>query len=255
MATRRLLLADLNIEDERSFRHVGVYDQLKAALRRDRYTFRVLPGASWDRVLFLNLTYWSAGEQGDVLPEASLPADVVAHVAWHHLVRRALGASAATADGLLLGEAIASAFDLFLVGRLLGHVPDAPFLETQVPALAEAAADAGLPEEGFEALLEDVASDPDGAFEDLRELLFDAATSLVACADADAAITALAKLDEHRFAPLLHHYEISSWVLYAKAHASSALAPDPTVRSLDRALREAPNALDWLERAWLSEPS
>ncbi len=251
MSLRHALLDDLRIEDERSFRHVGLYEELKRALRRDGYRFRVLDGASWDRVLFLNLTFWDPSEQGVVLAEAMIPAVVVAHVAWHHLARRALGPAGASADGLFLAESVASAFDLFLVGRLLGHAPDALFLETQVPALAEAAQAAGLSESAFEALLEAIAADPDRAFEDLRALLFDAATTLVSCAGVSAAADALARLDAHRFGPILHHYELSNWVLYARAHATSALAPDPRVRDVDRALRAAPNALDHLERTWI----
>ena len=93
MRFRRLPLDGLFIEDERAFRHVELYGALKQALRRDGYLFRVPdpPPASWDRVLFLNLTFWDPGEGGDVLASAAVPADVVAHVAWHHLARRALG--------------------------------------------------------------------------------------------------------------------------------------------------------------------
>jgi hypothetical protein len=256
---RSLSLDEIQIEDERSFRHVGLYEDLKQALRADGYRFRVpvtmgRGRASWDRVLFLNLTFWDPGEQGDVLPEASIPADVVAHVAWHHLARRALGPAAASADGLFLAESIASAFDLFLVGRLLGHAPEAAFLETQVPAMAEVAEAAGLPEESFEALLSDVSADPDRAFEDLRRLLFDAATTLVGSAGVEAAAEALAPLDGHRFGPLLHHYELSNWILYGRAHAAARLAPDPVVRAFDASLRAAPCALDLLEREWLPRP-
>lgn len=254
MRFRSVLLSDLHIEDERSFRHVGLYEELKQALRRDGYRFRVpeREPASWDRVLFLNLTFWEPGEQGDVLPGATIPADVVTHVAWHHLARKALGTSSASADGLFFGEAIASAFDLYLVGRLLGHAPEAQFLETQVPAMAEVAEAAGLSDDRFEALLQEVASDPERAFEDLRELLFDAGTALVAADGVEAASAALARFDDHRFGALLHRFELSNWVLYARAHAARALAPDPKVRELDASLRAAPVALDWLERTWLA---
>jgi hypothetical protein len=245
-------LDDLHIEDEASFRHIGLYDTLKQALRRDRYPFRVAEGASWDRVLLLNLTFWSASDQGDVLVEDRIDADVVAHVAWHHLARTALGDAPMSADALFLGESIASAFDLYLIGRLLGNAPDAQMLETQVPAMGEIAASAGLDEAAFEALLEGIAADPDRAFEDLRELLFDASSALVRCDGVTAAAAALANFDGHRFAPLLHHYELSNWVLYARAYAPRADAPDPVVQAIDRALREAPVALDWLERSWLS---
>jgi hypothetical protein len=248
---RRLPLDELNIEDERAFRHVGLYDELKQALRRDGYRFRVPEPApaSWDRVLFLNLTFWDPADGGDVLASATIPADVVAHVAWHHLARKALGGG--SADAMLMGESIASAFDLYLVGRLLGNAPDAGFLETQVPAMAEVAEAAGLSEERFEAMLAEIAEDPDRAFEDLRALLFDATTSLLACASADAAALALSRLEAHRFAPLLHHYELSTWILYARAYAGGSLSPDPAVRALDAAMRSAPVALDWLEHAWL----
>ena len=244
-------LDELRIDDEASFRHIALYDALKQALRRDGYRFRVAEGSSWDQVLFLNLTFWDASDQGDVLVEPSLDADVVAHVAWHHLARAALRGAPPSAEALFLGESIASAFDLYLVGRLLGHAPDAQMLETQVPAMAEVAARAGLDEDAFEALLGEIAADPDRAFEDLRELLFDASSALVRCASVTEAAEALAKLESRRFASLLHHYEISNWVLYARAYAPPAGAVDPAVRAVDQALRAAPVALDWLERAWL----
>jgi hypothetical protein len=250
---RSVLLSDLHIEDERSFRHIALYDALKQRLRRDGYRFRVPEGgaASWDRVTFLNLTYWDPGEQGDVLTEPAIAADVVAHVAWHHLARRALGPAGGSADGLFLAEAIASAFDLYLVGRLLGHAPDAQMLETQVPAMADVVDGAGMPPARFEALLEEIAADPERAFEDLRALLFDAATTLVACQGVGVAAAALERFDGHRFGALLHRYELSNWILYARAHAGSQLAPDPAVRAVDAALRNAPVSLDWLEKTWI----
>jgi hypothetical protein len=252
-ALRTLTIDDLVIEDERSFRHVGLYADLKAVLRRDSYRVRVLPehmAGRWDRALFANLTFWGSDAGGDVLEGDHIPADVVAHAAWHHLSARALGTG--TADALFLGEAIASAFDVYLVGRLLGHAPESSFLETQVPAMAEAAQGAGLSDAGFEEMLEGIARDPERAFEDLRALLFDATTALVACRNVDDALKALAVFDAHRFGPLLHRYELSNWVLYARAYASTALAPDPRAREVDRTLRDpSVVALDWLTATWV----
>src|SRR5688500_6025075 len=150
MKLRRLPLEDLQIEDEDAFRGVGLYRDLRDHLRASGYRFAVpeagAKDASWSRVLFLNLTFWG-GEEADVLTDRRVPADVVAHVAWHHLARRALGASP---DAAFMGEAIASAFDLYLVGRLLPVAPDCGFVETQVPALTDAALDAGTSEDAFE---------------------------------------------------------------------------------------------------------
>ncbi len=152
---------------------------------------------------------------------------------------------------MFLGESIASAFDLYLVGRLLGRAPDSSFLETQVSAMADSASAAGMSDDDFEDLLEAVGTDPDRAFEDLRELLFDAATALVSCTSVEEASAALAPFDAHRFGALLHHYELSNWVLYARAYAAAALGPDAKVRAVDAALRKAEVSLDWLTKSWI----
>lgn len=250
-------LDTLTIDDEKSFRHVALYGDLKEALIRARYPFRVLPESSagrWDRALFLNLTFWGANDGGDILAEASLPADVVAHVAWHHLAARALAdgpGAALSSAALFLGEAIASAFDVYLVGRLLGHAPKSEFLATQIPAMADSASAAGLEDDDFEVLLRGIADDPEKAFEDLRSLLFDATTSLMACKSASEALDALGSFDGHRFASLRHHYELSNWVLYARAYANDAGGAGDRAREIDRQLRAAPVSLDWLTKAWL----
>jgi hypothetical protein len=234
-ALLRRTLGELVIDDAESFRHVGLYADLADILIGDAYEFRLLPASSagrWDRALLLNLTFWS-GAGGDVLVDDHLPADVVAHVAWHHLAARALtpqrgepGSLPArpSNDALFLGEAIASAFDVYLVGRLLGYAPRSTFLATQVPAMADAAKAAGLSEESFAALLERIAASPERAFEDLRALLFDATRALAACSTAEEALVALGRFDAHVFGSLLHRYELSNWVLYARASAGTTQA-------------------------------
>jgi hypothetical protein len=224
---------DLSIRDERSFRNVTLYADLKEILRRDGYLFRVLPASRsgpsrWDRALLLNLTYWS-GDGGDVLESDGIAADVVAHAGWHHLAASALAvkpAKALTAAALLLGESIASAFDAYIVGRQLACAPRSPFLETQVPAMAETARAAGLSARGFRTMLEGMAADPSRSFADLREMLYDAALGLVASPGAAQALAVLERASRHRFGPLLHHYELSNWVLYARAYATSARVLD-----------------------------
>jgi hypothetical protein len=240
-------LEQLTIVDERSFNKLPIYRDLKEILLVADYRFRVLPKPNWDRALLLNLTFWSATGTGDVLPEARLPADVVTHVAWHYLAHQALSSESAYA--MLLGESIASAFDLFLVGSLLRTPTPSTFLSTQVPALAEAAKNAGLSARGFESLLSDIAGDPAAAFADLRSLLMDASWALYESNDVEAAMLRLDALDRHRFAPLLHHYELSTWVLDARARAKGR--PNKAVIAADRALRD-PLALDWLVRHWVA---
>jgi len=263
-ALERRTLDALVIDDEASFDHVALYADLKETLRRDAYEFRVLPATSagrWDRALLLNLTFWASGEGGDVLVDHRIAADVVAHVAWHHLAARALsGAKTAgvavrpTAEALFLGEAIASAFDVYLVGRLLGHSPHSAFLRTQVPAMAATAAAAGLSAAGFEKLLQRIAGDPERSFEDLRQLLYDASVALIGCATAGEGLAALTGFDGHAFAALLHRHELSNWVLYARAYGVPGCDPDEAVRAVDGVLRNEDDALAWLAKEWI-EPA
>jgi hypothetical protein len=260
----RVLLDDLTITDERSFAHVASYAQLKRVLREAKYPFHVAEhgkSLSWDRATFLNLTFWSAEEGADVLCESAIPADVVAHVAWHHLAtsqlaRRAPDAgSVACADALFFGEAIASAFDLYLVGRLLRNVPDSDFIATQVSIMGEAAEQAGLSEAQLEGLLEAVVLDPERAFEDLRSLLFDVSRALLACRSVTQAHDVLEGFGAHRFSALLHHYQLSNWVLYARAYGAENAPQQRAVHELDATLRAAPVALDWLIEHWLARSS
>src|SRR5262245_50254181 len=175
MPFRSLTLDELTIEDEAPFSPIALYGRLKRALAGSRQRFLVPPdldtkgGLSWDRALFLNLTFWNDREGADVLCNDHIPADVVAHVAWHRVVADRLAAVTGAqpdAAAMIFAESIASAFDLYLVGRLLKSAPDSDFITTQVPILSEVADQAGLSESDFARLLEDIAAAPERAFED-----------------------------------------------------------------------------------------
>jgi hypothetical protein len=193
-----------------------------------------------------------------VLTSRAIAADVVMHVAWHELAKKHL-VPGVLSD--LLGESIASAFDLYLVGRLLGHSPESSFLESQVPQMADAASESGLDEAEFEALLGRAAEAPEKSFEQLRELLFDASRALLEVDSPSAGLEVLERFDDHPFAPILHHYELTTWVLRARidrangpkdgrdtSHAD-VKAIDPL--EMDALLRADEDALARLERSWI----
>jgi hypothetical protein len=238
----------LRVADAADWRRAGldILDALVGVLRADGVEFLVAPRrAGWDRTAFLNLTFWNPGG-GELLESTDVAGDQLAHVAWHHLAARRLGSR--SVDAVLLAEAIASAFDLYVVGRMLVRAPRAAYLAEQVPRLSERAADAGLPAAGFERLLARAARDPERAFEELRQLLYDAALALTRTRTIAAAAGAAARFDDHPFAPLLHHYELSNWILHVRAAAlprSSAGA-----RSLDAMLRRSPAPLSLLRDRW-----
>jgi hypothetical protein len=261
MILRSVSLSDLVIDDEAAFSHIGLYGLLKQALLHSDHRFRTAPAGerlSWDRALFLNLTYFAGDAESSVLCDEHTTPDVIAHTAWHQVVDKALArvspAGQPCAAALLFAEAIASAFDLYLVGRLFDHAPDCDFIASQVPILAEAADQAGLSEAGFASLMKSVSADPEGAFEDLRALLLDAGLSLYACADVDEAQAALESHLGHRFEPLLHHFQLSNWILHTRAHARPGAAdPDDIIRRLDQELRGCPDSLEWLHSHWLAD--
>jgi hypothetical protein len=243
-------LTQLRVVDEKAFLKLPIYSDLKSILGASNYTFRVLPKANWDRALLLNLAFWSVDGGGDVLPNARIEADVVTHVAWHFLAGRALAlpGGGQSVRAMFLGESIASAFDLYLIGHLLRAAPGCDYLATQVPALAQAAQNAGMNARKFESLVRAIATHPEGAFQQLRALLMDAACALYACEDAESAQVALAGFDDAPFAPLLHHYELATWVLHARVHGKRRV--DRKADAVDRALRSE-DAVSWLERSWV----
>ncbi len=230
-------------------RGIALYPRLKQLLIADRYRFRVTSSPiDWARATFLNLSFWSAEDTADVLVGRSIPADVVTHVAWHHLARRGLGEAASTVDGALLGESIASAFDLYLIGRLVVAAPRSSFLEEKIEALREL-----VPAPRLARLLGRCAADPARAFSDLRELLFAVGTSLVRARGIDDAARRLGAYDAHPLAPLLPHYNVSNWILHARAHGGTPPPRvDARIAKVERALRAAPVALDWLAARWLA---
>lgn len=259
MRLRRVPLADLTIEDAASFRHVGLFHALCRVVTEAGLSFLVPAGEkgptstiAWDRALLLNLLFWEPGTS-DVLTSRSIPADVVMHVAWHALGDRFVEPSV---EGHLLVESIASAFDVYLVGRLLGHAPDSEFLASQVPRMTEVALEAGVDEPAFEALLEGLTREPERSFEELRRLLYEVSLALVEPMSPEAACARLEAFDQRPLAPLLHHFELPTWVLRARLEQRAPAAPDkPTGRvsaqELDRVLRAEPDALAWLEKRWV----
>jgi hypothetical protein len=257
MPLRTVTLAELTIDDETAFASVPLYPRLKAVLERAGHRFYLpAPGSqfSWDRALFLNLTFWNGEEGADVLVDEHLAADVVTHIAWHHVVGQRVGAAAGgarSALAMLLSESIASAFDLHMLGRLWREAPGAEFVTTQVPIISEAAQEAGMTDDDFATLMTELSEDPDRAFEDLRQLLFDAGSALYQCQNAVQAQEQLERFAGHRFAALLHHYQLSNWILYARAYAVAAPAVDEAVRGFDATLRRAPTSLGWLAENWL----
>ena len=231
-----------------SLLRIPVVEALLTRLADDRVRFLVpARGRAGEGTTdFLNRTFWTSA--GDVLASREAPVDVLAHAAWHHVVRAA--APKASVEGALIGEAIASAFDLYLVGAALRVAPDAELLATQVPRLAEAAADGGMKERAFATVLKDAARDPERIFGELYALLADAGLKLARVDDPMLAARVVDTLAARRLGPLLFHYDVSGWLLHARAHATTRAA-DPAARAIDRTIRRAKRPITALADALL----
>lgn len=245
----------LVIDDERAFSHMELFAPLARIVRDEGLTFRVAPPgtshATWARALFLNLTFWHGDDASDVLSERRIPADVVAHIAWHHLAKGALASSAPSAEAMLLGESVASAFDLYMLGTLLAAGQECDFLVSQMDAITTALEDAGYDERDAALRFEAAASDPASAFESLRALLFDVSTSLLEARSLDEATAVFDRFDAHPDAPLIHHYELSNWILHCKAYAKGDERSAQKARDAHERLRAAESSIAWLDERWL----
>lgn len=251
----RLSLDEVEVVDLDLYRHVAEVEWLLTFARERGLTFATVDpdGPAEDEARVLNLAFWRPGDVAEILDEPYLTADQLAHNTWHAAAERALGPAARTAPGLLLAEAVASAFDVYLVGRLIGHHPDAPMLESQVPAMRDSATAAGLDEDEIEAMLTRFVDAPEASFGALWSLLYDVGLALAEAKDAEAAAEVLHR---HRDAPLgalLHHYELPTWVLFARAYADAGDAS--SVASVVTALREAGDPVRWLCESWLGKPA
>lgn len=253
-AFRQVQLADLSIEDEDSVRHIALYRDVKDAMLDAKVTFLVPDSPiSSDQAVFLNLAYWSEGDAG-VLEDDSIFADVVLHTGLHHLTERHVRPSL---EAELLGESIASAIDVYLIGRMLGNAPDASFLATQVPRMRDVAEANGVDDETFASWLEEMESGPERAFEDLRSLLFDASTKLAMAKTVNEASAVLDGMSSRRFFALLHHFELPTWIMRSRSRVTEAPAGDTrmSARDLDAALRGANDSIALLASHWFDDAS
>jgi len=247
----RVPLSEIELVDLDLYGHVAEIEMLLAFAKKQGITFATVDedGPAEDEARLLNLAFWHPGGVAEILDEPYLTADQLAHNTWHVAAEAALGDGAKTIAGLLLAEAVASAFDVYLVGRLVGHHPDAPFLESQVPAMRDAALAAGRSEAEIEALVTRFVDTPEASFGELWALLYDVSLALVRAGDADAAATILRERRDDPLAALLHHYELPTWVLFARAYGEGDTSP--SVNAAETAIRNADDPVRWLRDHWL----
>jgi hypothetical protein len=248
-------LDELDVHEQPALRKVPYYEELKEVLRQGRVPFRLFPEASRaraDHALLLNVVFWDAGAVDDIIERPLVGAYSIPHIAWHYLTARALAPAPGrlSAGGWVLGESIASAFDLFLLGHLLREDPGAPTARVIVDRLHAAVLRAGGSDDQMRSLAGGARDDPEAAFADLRELLFVGTQALLECERSDDAFAVLRQIDAQPLGCLFHAYRVADWVLQVKA--SGAKRDDEAVDRLDAELRAQRAPVAWLIDRWLT---
>ena len=169
MSMQSVPVSELTIVDEQSFETLALYRALRTRMDEAEPVFLITDpnGDEGERARLLNLGFWDPSSFMEVLTEPVITADQLAHNALHHCGYGALGDAARSLEGLLLVESIASAMDIYWLGRLLAEAPYAEFLESQVPAISEAASGAGA-SSGSSLIYCNWLENPPKAFGDLR---------------------------------------------------------------------------------------
>ena len=136
MNMQRVPVSERTVEDEEAFGRLPFYRALRAWMDEADPVFLITNegGDQPESARLLNLAFWEPRSFMEVLTEPVVTADQLAHNALHHRGYEALGDAARCLEGLLLVESIASAMDVYWLGKLLAEAPYAEFLETQVPA-------------------------------------------------------------------------------------------------------------------------
>lgn len=248
-------LGDLEIVDDELLQAVPHYDVLKAVVAASGVAFRVMPeeaSARSDQALLLNVVFWDASLVDDVIERPAVGAYSLPHIAWHYLASRELrraGSAALSVDAQILGEAIASAFDLFTLGHLLRAAPTHALTKALVDGVQGPALAAGRSLDVLRGLLAGVRDEPEAAFADLRELLFVATRALYDAETSSDAFEVLQQVDEHPLGCVFFRHRVADWLLQIRA--SKGAAEDPETQAFAAALGEQPAPIAWLLERWL----
>ena len=221
MKPEALALSDLAIDEADAFRRAGI-DLLDAALPLlKNHRFIVTPGKGLARLA--DLLNWRAGALCEHIDRRGVSADQVIHFAIHHVLDQNLEENHPGA--VLLAECLASASDLYLLGKLSQAGEETAFLSDTIESMCSYyemyAAEPDHLEQFFAAFLEN-------PFETMVEtacFLFHFGAAFLK-SEPDLAV--LTRFSENARYPLVHHYNLTNWILTIRARF-----PDHKTENLD----------------------
>ena len=215
-----LTIEALEVFEEDRFRRAGIelYDLAFGFLRRTGVQFRILPqGMGLSRVV--NHLIWQADHHLEFLDGKIIHPDQVIHVATHCLLDRLW--PEAGPERLLLAETLASATDLYLLGKLMRAGEEATFLEDTLGSFDYYFELYGSTSPPLEELLQTIHDAPFRAMMDLSDYLFRFCLPFLRGTIDEQTLTRSVEKNQP-FYPLIHHYHVTNWILNLRARF-----PDP----------------------------
>lgn len=161
----------------------------------------------------MNLATWRSDGAHEYLDQDAIAGDVVIHVACHQAVHQRFGSDETRYQ--LLGEAIASASDFYLVGLFANAGVEFAFLEETLESFSFYFESYGEISQ-LESILELAMANPNQLMADLARYLFE----FTACfLSKEPLVTQISQMAAHAFYPLVHHYHVTNWVLNLRNQA------------------------------------
>lgn len=209
---------------------IPLLEPAKTLLKRKNVQAAVLEGQV-GRARLVNLLAWDPSDHLEYLDNNSIEADQVLHFAMHQLAEHTWGS--ARAVDLITAEALASAVDIYLLGKLAEAGEEPGFLIDTLDSWGffyEQYAD----EDRLKQLLQNMIDDPFASFQRLTRFLIKATLPLLRLNDGTALSKHLAECEAEDFYPLLHHYNVTNWVLAVRARGLPVGQdqPDPRLEDL-----------------------
>lgn len=157
----------------------------------------------------INLIQWEAAETTEYFDGEGIYFDQALHAAIHHVMD--LQPNANNPFAMLAAECLASASDLFLLGTLSQAGQETDFLiDTMDSFYSYYELYCGEDQDPLKNLLNEVVENPLKTMSDVASYLYTFTSPLLYN---EPHIQDLLDLQENDFYPLIHHYNISNWVL------------------------------------------
>lgn len=188
----------------------------------------------------VNLLFWRAGERREYVDGSALYADQVIHLALHQLVDTLVSRS--HPRGSLFAECLASASDVYLLGKLMGGGEETDFLRDTLASFGTYYEMYAHGEGDLERIIRQLRDDPFAAMTGLASFLEFFCLTLLESDTGEEARQKLLPLTTHRFYPLVHHYHTANWVLSLRNRFTGAAPPPADLERLRARIQDGEEA-------------